>query len=649
MNEHFMGRPFMKRTMFALCAVVLAVLACACHSVPTAGGTAYQMTPAPSARAVTTSPLPTAEPVQRRAVIVVALDGARPDWITKYTENGTMPNLAALAQRGVVAEYLQPVEPVLFMPSYLALSEGSFSHDTGLASSALQQLPNALSPSADLLQMSNPLSEPFWRTAMRNGLRTATIFWPAASLDEPDIRADYMVATAESNIPSAQHAISLQDASGWEGTPPSFSPPQEGTLRIVSSEGSTVATLHLLALDAQDDVTTTYDLLLLDNDKDLGNGHTELGLGRWTGVTVSPRLHSGAYLCFTASTGLTVTLYQSRLSYNQARPSDLLRDINGQFGFPPPAPDSAALAAGWLSPQQYGEMAERRARWMGEVVSYVYQTTAPDLLLTTQTIIADYARPFLLVDGRQEGYSPEKAELYASFLAKAHAIADENLSGLLRLANLADTAVFVVSTHGVAPVHTTVLVNTILSSAKLLQVNAAVKPAQVDTSKSKAWAATAGGNAHIYINLQGREWPGLVAPEDYAKVQDQIITVLQETQDETGQPVFALILKQQELDTLHLESPQAGDVFAQAAPGYTLSAELGAKSVLTPASSCAADGFGATVPEMHGVFIAAGDGLLSGKAIPPVSILDVAPTIAQALRFQPTASVEGHAVAGIWR
>jgi predicted AlkP superfamily phosphohydrolase/phosphomutase len=629
----------MKRTMFALCTVALVVLACSCHTSPT-----------PTAPVQTPSPAPTAEPVpSRRAVILVALDAARPDWTAKYIENGTMPNLAALAQRGVTAEYMQPVEPVLPTPSYLALSEGSFPNDIGVAASGPLQLASALSQSANLSQGGNTTSEPFWRTAMRNGLRTATVFWPTAAPDEPNIRADYMVATAESDIPSAQHAIPLQEASGWESALTSFSPLQEGTLRITSREGSTVATLHLLALDNQDDVTTTYNLLLLDDDKDLANGYTELQLGKWAGVTISPRLHSGAYFYFTASAGLTVTLYQSPLSYNQAHPADLLRAVNDQFSFPPPPPDSAALQAGWLLPQQYSEMADRRAEWMGRVVSYVYQTYAPDLLLTAQTIIADYARPFLLVDGRQDGYGPEKAELYASLLSHAHAVADENLKNLFELADLSSSAVFVVSTHGLMPVHTTVRVNTILSNAKLLQVKTGVEPTQVDSGKSKAWAAANGGNAHIYINLQGRESPGLVSPDDYGKVQDQIIQALQETKDETGQTVFALVLKQEELGTLPLKSTQAGDVFAQAAPGYVLSDELGAKKVLASVPYCAQDGFSATAPEMHGIFIAAGDGLVSGKTISPVSILDVTPTIAQALRFKPAATIQGRAIEGIWR
>ena len=347
----------MKRTMFALCTVLLVVLACSCQPrtergmeyrpSPTAGGTEHPAPSAPSAPGATLSPSPTIEPAPpRRAAILVALDGARPDWIAKYTADGTMPNLAALAQRGVAAEYLQPVEPVLPIPSYLALSTGSFSNHTGLASTGLQQLPSAWSQSASPLEGGSTTSEPFWRTAMRNGLRAATVFWPAASPDDPDIRANYMVATAESDIPSAQHTVPLHEASGWDSPPASFSPLQEGTLLIASREGSTVATLHMLALDDQDDVTTTYNLLLLDDDKDLANGYTELRLGEWASVTVSPRLHSGAYLYFTASTGPTITLYQSRLAYNQAYPADLLRAINDRFGFPPPAPDSGGQYPG---------------------------------------------------------------------------------------------------------------------------------------------------------------------------------------------------------------------------------------------------------------------------------------------------------------
>lgn len=643
----------MKRMISALSILALAVLACSCQSGPTTGGAEYPATPSavPTAQSATPLPVPTATAVeQKRSVVLVALDGARQDWIARYIAEGTMPNLAALSQRGVVAPAgLQPVEPVLPAPGYLALSTGTFANRTGLAPTGLQQLSGALAQFVNLLDEGATAAEPFWRTAMRNGLRTATVFWPGAAPDAPGIRADYMVTAAESDIPAAQHTISLQEAGDWADVPASFSPLQEGVLRVVSAEGSTVATWHVLALDGQDDAKTAYDRLVLDTDKDLANGHTELPLGEWAAVSVSPRLHSAARLCFTASAGLTVTLYQSRPAFSQAHPGDLLRTLNERLGPPPPAPDSAALRAGWLSPQQYSAMAERRAEWMGYVALYVYRTYAPDLLLAAQSVIADYAVPFSLVDGRQEGYSPEKAELYGSLLSGAHALADEYLENLLEAVDLARSAFFVVSPYGLAPVHTMVNVNTILSNAKLLQVKSGAGLVQVDTGKSKAWAAAAEGNVHIYINLQGREWPGVVAPEDYAGVQQQIIAALQGTVDETGQAVFARVLGVEELGALHMGSPDVGDVFAQAAPGYYLSDELGVKKVLGIPPCRAAAGLEATTPEMQGVFIAAGDGLLSGKTMGPVSILDIAPTIAQALRFQPAAAVQGQPIAGIWR
>nr|MBC7244289.1 alkaline phosphatase family protein [Chloroflexota bacterium] len=584
-----------------------------------------------------------------KGAVVIALDGARPDWLNSYMQEGTMPNLAMLSQRGVTAAYMQTVDPALPTITYLSLSTGVLPSQIGLVADKLPLTQNIFQRHDDLWEEISALPEPIWRTAMRSGLTTATLFWPVAFPDRPDVHADYMITTAESDIPAAQHVITLQEASNWRDPPPSFSPLKEGALHITSQEGSTVAVFHVLAVDTQDDAADHYDLLLLDDDHDVSNGCTELRMGKWASATVSPRLHSGAYFQFTASVGITATVYQSRLCYNQAYPADLLKAINAEFGFPPPAPDIEALQKGWLSPQQYYEMAERRAKWMMDVVLYVYQTYHPDLLLTVQDIIAQCARPFLLVDEHQKEYDADKAQLYASYLQKAHTVADGNLKNLLGLVNLADSAIFVLSAHGMIPVHTTVHVNRILLNVRLLQTKTSPTGDKVDENKSKAWAWTSGGSAHIYINLQGREWPGAVAPEDYEKVQEQIIQALEGIQDENGQQVFTRILGQQDLSTIHLDAPCSGDVFAQAAPGYSLSDELWVKKVLLPSPYYAEVGFDAGLDEMHGIFIAAGNGLISGRMIPSVHILDIAPTIAKALDLQPASTMVGHAMEGIWR
>lgn len=628
--------------------LIIAVLMNACQPMQTS-------TPAPIAPPAVTpamnigeTPTATYGRKQTRA-IVIALDGARPDWISQYMQDGTMPNLATLSQRGITAAYLQTVDPALQSTAYLSLSSSVFPNHSSLVSDKLPLRQSIFQKYHDPLEQLSTLPEPIWRTAMRNGLKTATLFWPVAFPERPDVHADYMIATAESDIPAAQHTIALHEASNWKDPPPSFSPLREGALRITSQEGSTAAVFHVLAVDTQDDATDRYDLLLLDDDQDVSNGCTELHMGKWAATMVSPRLHSGAYFLFTASIGITATVYQSPLCYNQAHPTSLLQAINTQFGFPPPAPDIEALQIGWLSPQQYYEMAEHKAKWMMDVVLYVYQTYHPDLLLTVQDIIAQCAHSFLLVDERQQGYDVGKAQLYASYLQKAHMVADGNLKSLVSLVNLADSAVFVLSAYGMMPVHTTVHLNKILQNARLLQTKTSPAGDQVDENKSKAWAWASGGSAHIYINLQGSAWPGAVAPEDYEKVQEQIVKALKEIQDEDGQSVFARILRNQELNTIHMDTPYSGDVFVQAAPGYSLSNEWRVKKVLLPSPYYAEVGFDAVLDEMHGIFIAAGNGLTSGKTIPSVHILDIAPTIAKALGLQPAPTVSGHAVEGIWR
>jgi hypothetical protein len=491
--------------------------------------------------------------------------------------------------------------------------------------------------------------EPIWRTAMRHGLRTAVVFWPGVSMDVAEQSADSMVATAASDVPSAQHVISLREAQNWTNPPPSFNPPQEGSLTMTSREGGTVAIFNALVVDSTDDAVSNYDMLILDTDKDLSNGHVALPLGQWKPLVVSPRLSSGAYLCFTGLTSHGLVVYASSVNYTRAHPDGLLSDLNSRFGFAPPSPDVNGLRAGWITPQQYLELMTLRANWMMDVALYVQQASPPDLLLTTQTIIADCARAFLLQDPRQEGYSSEQAAVCALLMQKAHQAADANLGRLLAQVDLAGSAVLVVSGQGLAAVHTSVRLNSVLRNAGLLQLKKVDGEDVVGVSRSKAVAFASGGCGHIYINLQGKERSGLVAPDEYAQVQKQIIQALEGTKSENGETVFARILKHEELESIHLESPNSGDVFVQALPGYCLLDELGFKKVTAASEESAAMGFDATLPEMHGILVAAGNGLASGKTIPAVSATDIAPTIAKILRLQFFYAVDGHALEGVWR
>jgi predicted AlkP superfamily pyrophosphatase or phosphodiesterase len=208
-----------------------------------------------------------------------------------------------------------------------------------------------------------------------------------------------------------------------------------------------------------------------------------------------------------------------------------------------------------------------------------------------------------------------------------------------------NATVMLVADHGMAPIHSVVYVNTILEQAGLLTLD---RKNYVIAKKTKAFAVASGGSAHIYINLADHEKDGFVSQEAYPEIQQTIINLLQDLVDPvSGEKVFQRVLAQDELSNVHLDHLNAGDVFAQAYPGYHLDGWRGNNFVFEPANFYGQHGYASSLPEMHAIFIAAGAGVTNlGGMIPPVQIVDYAPSIAKLLGFTPASSVDGSPIPG---
>jgi predicted AlkP superfamily phosphohydrolase/phosphomutase len=655
------------RVVFFSIAITLLISACA------APATTTNPAPTPANPPVTPTVrqgLPTAAGVAYRqqgpAVIILSLNGARADLIDHYLSDGLMPNLARLVKEGVKAQYAQSVDPPLSTPAHASISSGCFPDKTGIIADKYHNPQDDFTQYVSSLDELEMAVEPVWRTAMRHGLRTAAVFWPGTGPDLPEQSADYTVAYGESYAPSAQHTLTFTVASGWENTPRSFSPLQEGLLRITSHEEALVSAINVLAVDTRDDGIANYDTFYCCRFKEIDEDSAPLVEGQWAPVTVSPHLRSGAYFKITASNLMSLTkpfsstvpitvtapirltVFQSQVRYNRASPVELLREVSELFGFFPPPPDHHALQQGWITPEDYLAMAETQARWMMEVAIHVYTTYQPDLMLTGQGPLREIVRQFLLVDERQPSYSPELAEEYAGYRERGAQIADASLGQLLAATDLQDTILLVVSDHGLAPVHTVVHLNTILEQAGFLSFRES-PGFPVDATDSKALALASGGSAHIYVNLRGRERPGVVWPEEYPALLDELVSALSEVRDPNGQPVFARIARRQEMGGLHLSSPYSGDLFVQAEPGYVLSDEWGKEAAFEPTSCYGGAGYDSALGEMHGIFIAAGRGVGEGETIGAVRVVDVAPTVARLLGLTPAEIVDGLALDEVMR
>jgi predicted AlkP superfamily phosphohydrolase/phosphomutase len=589
-------------------------------------------------------PKPTTAPPTRPRVVILSLDGARDDWVDGYLEDGTMPNLAALAQRGARAEYAQTIDPSMTAAAHVSIATGAYPNHTGQVSDSFHLSRNPIDLYTDGLEEPEMQVEPLWRTAMRNGVTIATVFWPGTRTGAVDRLADYTVGHATRQVHSALHVVETRQAGEWRDVPASYSPPLQATLNITGTNEALVAKLHLLAADSTDDEQENYDVFLLCRERRVDDECATLRDDGLAPLLVWPVWRGVAYFKLRSATPERIEVFQSAVWSSQARPSDLQSNINDKFGFLPPAPDEHGLERGWITAHDYWDMAERRTRWLAQVITYVFTAYQPDLTFAWFGVTQECGRSFLMVDERQRDYSEETAQAYAEYVRKAYALADECLGDILPALVLGRDNIFVVSDHGMAPVHSQVDVSTILEQAGLLQYSEG-SDFPVDTANSRAVAVASGGAVNVYINLEGREQPGIVPHADYESVQAEIIQALQSATDADSEPLFDRVLRREELSTLHLDSPNSGDVFAQAALGYALTDWRGTPEVVEPAPLYGHQGYDSTRPEMHAILIAAGRGIRTGVRLPAVHLLDVVPTVASLLRVTPVEAAEGRVLA----
>ena len=114
-------------------------------------------------------------------VVLVSVDG----WRWDYTERAKVPNLRGLAAQGVRAEGLIPSFPPKTFPNHYTIVTGLYPAHHGIVSNVIDDrtFPERFTMSADTAK--DPRwwgGEPVWITAMLQGRRTASMFWPGSEV-----------------------------------------------------------------------------------------------------------------------------------------------------------------------------------------------------------------------------------------------------------------------------------------------------------------------------------------------------------------------------------------------------------------------------------------------------------------------------------
>jgi predicted AlkP superfamily pyrophosphatase or phosphodiesterase len=149
-------------------------------------------------------------------VVLVSLDGFRWD----YLDRGNVPNLRALAARGVRADALIPSYPTFTFPNHYTLVTGLVPDHHGIVGNYMtdpaigpQRFSMWASPGKDPRWWGG---EPIWTTAMRRGLKTAAMFWPGADARPPTYTRPY-----DASLPNLERVRQVLD---WLALPDATRP-----------------------------------------------------------------------------------------------------------------------------------------------------------------------------------------------------------------------------------------------------------------------------------------------------------------------------------------------------------------------------------------------------------------------------------------
>ncbi len=147
----------------------------------TAGAPASAATTPPAA-SVPASAASATTAVPRTPVILISIDGLRPDDL----DRGVTPHLSRLAAQGVRAEAMRPSFPTKTFPNHYTLVTGLRPDHHGVVDNTMEDaaIPGVRFTLSNVAAVTDrrwwDQAEPIWVTAEKHHIRTATMFWPGS-------------------------------------------------------------------------------------------------------------------------------------------------------------------------------------------------------------------------------------------------------------------------------------------------------------------------------------------------------------------------------------------------------------------------------------------------------------------------------------
>ncbi|XP_039520062.1 venom phosphodiesterase 1 isoform X2 [Pimephales promelas] len=133
---------------------------------------------------------------KRQPLLLVSLDGLRAEYL--QTWSSLVPVLEKIRKCGTSAPFMQAVFPSKTFPNHYSIATGLYAESHGLVDNNMYDPVFDASFSLSSSEKNNPRwyqGQPIWNTAMYQGLKAGTFFWPGSDVpingSFPDLYMDY--------------------------------------------------------------------------------------------------------------------------------------------------------------------------------------------------------------------------------------------------------------------------------------------------------------------------------------------------------------------------------------------------------------------------------------------------------------------------
>jgi predicted AlkP superfamily phosphohydrolase/phosphomutase len=613
--------------------------------------------------------------IKAKKVAVIGLDCALPHLIEKHIAEGYLPTFKNLKDKGVWAENSLVPYPTVTPPNWASIATGAFAGTHGITDFhyhvAAEELDNthirqnfssercqaefiwdALDTEGKKCIVLNYPNA--WPGKMKNGILVGgegmTIGESRANLPKLEMTfsvcADQMVSTGI--YPNAIRG-EFEEATGWSNCDDMGDEPLEMTIDLKFNEAKILPQATTWYVLVRADENGNYDRVTLSPTRDFKDAFFTLKAGAWSDkITTVIRFQDGSdhevfFRCKLLELSNDAEDFRLLIgamveNHGWTDPPEIAEELISEEGCFHAAGGMIMTMLGMVDYDTYLEMNDHLSIWMADAAATLMKNHDWDLFYMHSHPI-DWMYHVLISELESEDATVRQKAW--DIHRRMYEVEDRMLAKIIEAAGK-DTLIVLVSDHGatpdgpmfdpykaLVPAGLSALIETEKDETFDLRKKVLnLSTAQVDIAGSKAIPQR---EIYIYVNLKGRNKGGIVDPEDYEAVQQEIIDALYGYVDpETGKRPVALALTKKDARILGLHGNRVGDVV------YALQPWFGSQhgQILPTATH--------GVGSLKGLLCMTGPGMKKGYRMDRTcSPTDIVPTICYLMDFPVPADVEG--------